>query len=410
MLTKELAIREFVGDQIKPDCLTRKAHSHYVDYAKQMLQVYGDGVGKTRHQLHMAIRQILADEPSCPPRRMDAFCKLLDDQSAYDTDHRGKAAALRCKVLQLAAPYHPLVEQKDRLFEHTESEVKRNITEELGRSNWSEIEAEMFADVFEYNQLKSFTGYSGPEALLSRYNVAQVQVALFDATRLVIRARADFQRIITHVKLARLLHDIRPAADNATSGEYIISLDGPASVLRETRRYGVNMAKFLPALLSCRDWDLEAEVSMRFIRFRRRFHFTLSSNGGLKSEMPPQDEFDSSVEEGFAKRWGTEKRRGWAMKRGGVILHRRQTAFLPDFLFQHEDGRKVMLEIVGFWTPEYLQGKFEKLKLFQDEPIVLAVSEHATNRFLDNGRNIIRYKTVLKLNDVLTALDRTLPS
>jgi len=28
--------------------------------------------------------------------------------------------------------------------------------------------------------------------------------------------------------------------------------------------------------------------------------------------------------------------------------------FVPDFTFRHEDGTQACLEIVGFWTPEYL--------------------------------------------------------
>ncbi|MER3408387.1 MAG: hypothetical protein C4292_06640, partial [Nitrososphaera sp.] len=36
-------------------------------------------------------------------------------------------------------------------------------------------------------------------------------------------------------------------------------------------------------------------------------------------------------------------------------------AFIPDFLFTKEGRRKVYLEIVGFWTPEYLERKFAKL-------------------------------------------------
>ncbi len=201
-----------------------------------------------------------------------------------------------------------------------------------------------------------------------------------------------------------MLIDIKPPADNATDGEYTIVLDGPASVLRETRRYGVNLARFLPALLSCRDWRMEAEV--RVNRIPRPFFLKLDSQSGLKSTMPPLDEFDSSVEEGFAKKWGCETRDGWSMKRAGGILQRKQTAFVPDFCFQQADGRKVYLEIVGFWTPEYLRAKVEKLKLFDDEHIILAVAESVEDKLPEMRREVIVYKSALKLNDVLAALAR----
>jgi hypothetical protein len=406
MLTKELAIFTFEGNQIRPDCLTHKQHGHYVAYAEQMLRLYRDGIGKTREELHSAVRQVFINEPDCLPQRIDAFCKLLDEDriSRFDTDRHGKAAALRCKIFNLASSYHPLVQYKDRLFEHSEMEAKQTIAQKLGRPNWSEIEVELFADVFEFNRLKSFDGYGSAGALLSRYNVAQVQASLFNAKRLVLWARSDFQRIVTHTKLAHLLHEITPPPDNEINGEYTIVLDGPASVLRETRRYGVNLARFLPALLSCRDWRMEAEIKVQ--RIPCPFWLKLSSDSGLKSEMTPLEEFDSSVEEGFAKKWGQDKRDGWSMKRAGGILQKKQTAFVPDFVFQHDDGRKVYLEIIGFWTPEYLRAKIEKLKLFNDEHIILAVAEFVGEKLAVMPQEVILYKSALKLNDVLAALAR----
>lgn len=409
MLTKELAIFEFEGERIKPDRLTRKSHGHYLAYAGQMLRVYAEGIGRTRHELHGAIRQIFADEPDCPPARIEAFCKLLDEAriSEYETDRRGKAAGLRSRVFRLAAPHHPLVVCKEQLFDHGEQETKQAIAGALGRPSWQSIEAELFADVLEFNRLMSFAGYPDAEALLSRYNVAQTQAALFYATRLVIRARSDFQRIATHAKLARLLHNIIPPPGGVAGGEYTFILDGPASVLRETRRYGYNLARFLPALLSCRDWRMEAEIL--FKPYGRKARLALSSASGLKSEMPPPDEFDSSVEETFARKWGEESRNGWSLKREAAILQRKQTAFVPDFALRHEDGRNALLEIVGFWTPEYLQAKIEKLKLFAQEHIILAVAEGVARKWENPPQNMVLYKTALKLNDVLAALEQNAP-
>ena len=199
-------------------------------------------------------------------------------------------------------------------------------------------------------------------------------------------------------------HDITPPAGDETNGEYKIVLDGPVSVLRETRRYGVNFARFLPALLSCRDWRMNAEIAIHGVP--RPFWLKLTSASGLKSEMTPLEEFDSSVEKGLAMKWGHDKREGWSMKRAGGILQRKQTAFIPDFLFQHDDGRKVFLEIVGFWTPEYLCAKVEILKIFNDEHIILAVAESVGAKLPAMSQEVILYKSALKLNDVLAALAR----
>jgi uncharacterized protein len=404
MLTKELAIFALEGDRLLPERLTRRRHGQYLGYAREMLGIYEQGAGCTRRELHARVRGVFRGEPDCPSQRIEAFCKLLDEDrvAQYDTDRRGCAAALRLKVFALAGPMHPLVEVRDRLFEHSETEAKQSIARQLGRTSWAEVEAELFADVFECNRLRQFTGYGSPEALLSRYNVAQVQAALFRATRLRIEARADFQRIVTQAKLARLLHDIRPGP----GGGYTLILDGPASVLRETRRYGADMAKFLPALLSCRDWRLEAEIRLR--SYGPAFRLELSSESGLKSQMPAPPEFDSSVEASFARKWGAEARNGWSLRRAGRMLQRAQTVFVPDFVLSHADGREVLLEIVGFWTPEYLRAKIEKLKLFAGHNILLAVARRVASKWTDKPAGLILYKTALKLDDVLEALAKPL--
>lgn len=404
MLTKELGIVEYKNRKAIPDRLVRDKHAHYIGYAEQMLKLYREGVGKTRHELHEGVRQIFMEEPDCPTKRMDAFCKLLDEVSVFDTDKGRKSAALRQKVFRSVAPFHPLVTTKDRLFEHVEKDIKRKIAGELGM-DWETIDQSLFSDVIEFNRLKSFSGYPDPRALLSRYNVAQVQVALYRATRLIVWAKEDFKTIVRYAKLARLLHQITFDPDSQT---YCLRFDGPASVLRETQRYGVNMARFLPSLLACREWQMKA--SIRTSRGGWENSLEESSASGLKSPLTHPEEFDSSTEEGFAKKWGTEKREGWTMRREGRILHHRQKVFVPDFYFKHDNGREVFLEIVGFWTPEYLRDKTNTIREFQKECILLAVAERVGLGEMPAGIDIITYKTALPLKPVLESLRRALPT
>ncbi len=398
MLTREHAIAEFDfgAGIIKPDRLTRQTHSHYVAYAKTMLGVYRSGTGRVRRELHQQIRNIFAAEPDCPTRRVDAFCKLLDDASDYHRDSRGKAAQLRRDVFQLAAEHHPLVSQVDRFFESDEHEIKLAIAKKLGRP-WSEIDDELFSDVIEFHRLKRFDGYDDELALLARYNVAQVQTALYRAESLTVWVDDEFKTILRYAKLARLMHSIHRFSD----GRFRIRLDGPASVLRRTRRYGVAMAKFLPALISCKKWRMQAIV---MTRQSWRLKLQLSSEDGLRSHQPPADEFDSKLEQSFAEKWGSEAREGWRLKREGTIFHKGQKAFVPDFVFEHESGLEVPMEIVGFWTPEYLEAKWATLREFPAERILLALSHEASKANPLSSEDVIVFKTVLHVKDVLQRL------
>jgi predicted nuclease of restriction endonuclease-like RecB superfamily len=399
MLTREHSLVEydFAAGVVRPDRLTRRTHEHYVRYAEAMLDVYRRGVGRTRRELHRAVASLFAHEEDCPQRRIDAFCKLLDDVSMYDQDRRGRAAKLRQQVFQLAGRRHPLVRKADRLFESEELQVKAEIARQLGR-DWDEIDGQLFADVVDFHRLVRFDGYPDAQALLARYNVAQVQTTLYDAVALTVWAREDFKIILRYAKLAQLMHTITRLAD----GEYRIRLDGPVSVLRQTRRYGVNLAKFLPALIACRNWRMHA-----LIRTRRSgwvLSLDLSAADGLHSHLPSPAQFDSQTEESLAKRWGDEPREGWTLVREGEVLCRGQKTFVPDFVLRHQDGGTVLLEIVGFWTPEYLQTKLQTLDVFRDHAILLAVAERTGLALPDLPPGTITYKTVVKIKDLLESL------
>lgn len=399
MLTRELAIAEcdFARGTILPDRLTMKSHGRYLEHAGRMLDVYRHGVGRTRRELHRSVADVFAGEDACPQRRIDAFCKLLDDASEFERDGRGQAAALRKQVFRLAAPLHPLVRSPDRLFENGESRVKLQIAEALARP-WPEIEACLFADIIEYHRLHSFAGFAGARALLSRYNVAQIQAALFDAESLSVWATSDFKTILRYAKLARLMHTIVRLG----TGEYLFRFDGAVSIVRETRRYGAALARFLPALLACRDWRLHAVVQSRWGNWK--LALDLCSAEGLTSHLPPPDEFDSQIEEDFAQKWGPDPRDGWTLEREGEVLHNGQKVFVPDFVLRHEDGRIVLLEVIGFWTPEYLEAKSATLRAFGRHSILLAVSEPLRQLLPDLFPEPIPYKSALKVKDVLARL------
>ncbi len=403
MLTRELAIAEYSLGQIKPDRLSRRQHVQYLQLAESMLDVYRNGVGRMRQQLRSSIHNLFENELDCPTRRIDAFCKLLDERASYDKDKRGSAAALRKRVFRIASGKHPLVTSPDQLFESSEAIVKQQIAKDVGKS-WNQIERELFADVIQFHRLKTFEGYDTAQQLLARYNVAQSQAVLYDAVSMVVWAQEDFKLILRYAKLARLMHSIVRKSD----GTYLITFDGPVSVLKQTRRYGVAFAKFLPALLSCSGWKMNAVIQYRRSSWQNRF--CLSPADGLTSNVDVADLFDSKLEENFAAKWGDHLRNGWRLVREGEVLFEGQKVFVPDFLFVHASGRRVLMEVVGFWTPEYLEAKLETLATFSNHRIVLAIAntiEWPVEQLKKQSETIIRYKTTIKIPDVLDLLDQS---
>jgi len=396
MLRTEHAILTFDNGIAHPDRLSRSRHRHYLAYARQMLAIYESGAGKMRRDLHRSIEAIFANEPDCDRRRIAGFCKLLDDRAEFEKDGRGAAAALRLRVFTIAAKYHPLVVEQRLVLEHAEHQVKNLIAAEVGQP-WPQIAAALYRDVIEFQPLQSFESYPDPQSLLSRYNVAQVQAGLYRAESLSVTAAEEFKTILRYAKLARLLHVIRRIGTDS----YRIDLSGPASVLQQTRRYGVNFARFVPALLSCRNWSLRATIRTPW---GTRAVLSLSPDDRLTSHLPPPRAFDSSTEESFATAFGSE-REGWKLIREGAILHRGQMTFVPDFVFRHDDGHEAFLEIVGFWTPEYLQSKRQTLTLFRGHRIILAVAEQLMRKKDVVPKGVIVFRKSIDPQEVVNTLN-----
>lgn len=197
-----------------------------------------------------------------------------------------------------------------------------------------------------------------------------------------------------------------------------LHLDGPASLFRMSERYGNSFAKLFPILLKSKGWRLKAgilhkgyqgkrvlefalddsEEAFRFISrapgcpegISRDFHlaegqeeykagtitgiekepeFIDKETGTQDAETDTESEaFDSTYEQQFANfSFG-----GWEIKREPTILKAGRFAFVPDFSMQ-KNGIKVYAEIVGFWTPDYLKKKTEKLKEVK-EPVILLIN------------------------------------
>jgi predicted nuclease of restriction endonuclease-like RecB superfamily len=196
----------------------------------------------------------------------------------------------------------------------------------------------------------------------------------------------------------------RPAAAGpvADGARYRFVLDGPNSVLRRTRAYGVDFARFLAALVRLGDWRLRAEIELR--RGWRPFIFTLAAADRLGGDAAPPPEFDSSLEEAIARKFGRE-REGWSLQREGAVLDVGGSLLVPDFVFRHQDGTEVVLEIVGYWTPEYLADKLRRLSAARNVNLIVAVPRALAVRAGRLPATVLPFKRRLLLRDLLPRLE-----
>jgi hypothetical protein len=120
--------------------------------------------------------------------------------------------------------------------------------------------------------------------------------------------------------------------------------------------------------------------------------------------------YDSTVEEDFANRFQALKS-GWLLRREPEPVPAGKQVIIPDFSLERQ-GIKVYIEIVGFWTTEYLLRKIEKLKKV-DANMLVAVNENLACEKIaslekQTRLNIIYYRDKIPLAPILHHLEEPL--
>ena len=84
---------------------------------------------------------------------------------------------------------------------------------------------------------------------------------------------------------------------------------------------------------------------------------------------------------------------------------------IPDFRLVHPDGRNYLLEIIGYWRPEYLRKKFSQVRQANCENLILSIFERlnlekAGVKINDTSALTIWFKDKLLPKSVLQVLEK----
>jgi len=269
-------------------------------------------------------------------------------------------------------------------------EIIQSVASELGIDR-QVVANEMWSDLDENLVLEYFDRIT-PTALLAWYNLALMQTLMFSCTALefVLRGGSSWKGVLRHVKRVGLMYNIRnePSKEiDQTSykdarhydDNIVCSLDGPLSIFKMTDLYGTAIAKVLPYVISAESWSLEAWIVRNYLSVGRKiYEFHISKENAppliglpyhIESEQkttPKSSYFDSAVEEKFALKF-QQSHSGWTLIREpDPIIVNSDKVFIPDFMFERY-GCRIYLEIVGFWTDDYIKRKIQKLMRIYSE-------------------------------------------
>ncbi len=342
MLTRDLIRTQIKDGRILPRFL--KPTPALVAVAEDLLALYRDGRGRERDEL--------ADEAAALLHRSRSLLvgkglhKLVVDACTFAEPT--EAVAWRTRVLDasaalLATPAASEAAHLAALAMVLEVEP-------------ATLAADLYADLPGRAKLERAPAMPAT-TLIDDYNLALAQGILLGAQRLDLTiAEADAgarRRLLKALRWRRLLAEVR----QDERGLLRLTVSGPAAILDQGTRYGVQLALFLPVLACCKQWWLSAPVAARG---SAPAVLELSHLDGLPSRSPFTG-FVPPEYEAFAADWAA-RQPGWTLAEPPLRVLDGGELVVPDFRFVPVDGGPPQdLELFHRWHAAPLRARLEQL-------------------------------------------------
>jgi len=409
VLTKDLLRVSRAGGGYHPQFADAAAES----LAARIIGCYQGHVGERRADLEAALTDIERDSEDF--KLVRGFAKLVDREATYES--RAPIEPARARRAAFAAG-----EAVGVVTEAERADALARAAERL-ETDPGAVEASLYADREERQILADVDVRWTPETLVEQYNLSLAQTALFDATEVRVRS-SDPKRVVSAVKRLRLLYEVRrlPESERRVVGETDreVVVTGPDALFRRSRRYGTRFARLLRTVAKSAEWRLEATVDDR----GTERELSLATGDVTVPGVDPVAEvtFDSGVEADIAARFSSLDL-DWTLVREPDPVPAGEHVVIPDFAFDYDHGEfRVYFEIMGFWTPEYVEKKLSRLADVEDVEMLVAVDESlglgedAPESRTDSGdaaaeigardHRAIPYSGTVRVKDVRDALRR----
>jgi hypothetical protein len=357
--------------------------------AERVVGVYQGHVGRSRAELEDALADLEGDAEF---KLVRGFAKLLEREAIFETHapvepERAREAAFA------AAEAVGVVSADERATALSRAGERLGTTAEA-------VESSLYADLESRQVLAAFEPRWDPETLLTQYDLSLAQTALFDAHEVRVRS-SDPRALVSAVKRLRLMYEIRRTGEGR---EVVVT--GPDALFRRSRRYGTRFARLLRTVAKAHEWTMEADLDDRGAERTMRLSEADVSVPGTEPVAEPT--YDSGVEADFAARFGSLSL-DWELVREPEPLAAGEHVVIPDFAFDWKHGDfRVFFEVMGFWTPEYVEKKLSRFSALEDVAFLVAVDDS-----LGVGEEVealtdgaIPYRGTIRVKDVRDALRR----
>jgi predicted nuclease of restriction endonuclease-like RecB superfamily len=383
LLPRNLLAYELRNGRVAPHYLGERDEEWIRSLVDELDALVGRTQGDADKILAARLRGLSA-EHRVPLAAIAAVRHLLEKHWRLEVKAAAPPGEIRRVVFELAAD--PTV---------VRSEVLPRAAAILG-IRAEEVPTGLFADRLSERRLVAPEREPSVPQIIRRHNLALAQGLLLLSRHVVARVRGYPRFVVRIAKQKGLLCSYVIAADRAELG-----IGGPLALTRHTLKYGLALARFFPALALTPDWSIDATCQLA--QGVARFHADASDPIDGIDAIPPT--LERPVETRLVKDLvGLES--GWSIRPQIDPVDAGAATFLPDLVLERDD-RRALVEIVGFYTPGYLESKVQTLREAGISNAILCVDESLAcadeNVVADE---LVRFRNRIDARRLLEAADR----
>ena len=361
MLTRDLLRFRNLSGYAKPAFLD-ETDRKTLDLAAELLETWRAGTDGFRKETESAVNALSARWTDLKlPKGLskviaDASGFTGDDSSAFPED-RAKLFLASAELLRSDRPLDPET-FRQTVFHHAGIMFR---------------ETPIYADLPDFEKIISVPDWT-PQELVTRYNCVLAQSLLLYSSSLEITAEepdpAKLRRFFKQLRFLRLLATVSMDQDGKGNAKRIrVYIDGPAAILENGTKYGLQLASFFPAVLPLQSWKMSSRIKPG----THELKFVLDSKSNLRGHFGNHSAYIPEEIKMFVTHF-RQTASGWSivpdappfLNLGG------QTFLFPDLTFSNGE-QTVHLELFHKWHEGQLKERLDFLAEHPESPILIGI-------------------------------------
>lgn len=338
-----------------------------LELAGTLIQLFQEAAAQHYSRSRLAEEVTPLVDGAGPRQLAQGLRRVLEERCEFAAATQMDCPALRRQAFSAAAA----ILRSDAPMEDL-AEYQRQIAAALPNNPLIQLQ-DLYCDLPDRECMTSFQDIQ-PRQLLERYNLALVQGALLGADSMEIQVESRdvsrMRRLFQYLRFFQLLAEVRQGK-SMTDGaiQMHLKVDGPGSILEHSRKYGVQLATFFPAICTMESWLMRANILWR----GKKVLLELDQRTGLKC---PYHNFAAAMPQEFQafRKFFLENHPQWQLEEETPFLQGPDNEIIiPDFTFKHQDGTRVMVELFSRWHGAGLIRRLEWLAKRPRQKVVVGV-------------------------------------